>query len=96
MEINKTIRIGDISETITGTFDVEIRNILDIEKYPDHFRLIYWNTDDCRKAYAVFLNCPITWYDKDGNKSRDYQKLVDTLSVYAEQAKLKDAIAGLD
>lgn len=92
MDINKTIKI----EQIQTTFEVKIRNILDVEKVHEFIILNYWNPDQGRKEHKYIFNTPITWYDKDGNESKDYKKLVDTLSVYAEQTKLKDAIASLD
>lgn len=92
MDINKTIKINQIH---TG-FEVKIRNILDVEKVNEFIILKYWNPDRGQKDSKYIFNTPITWYDKDGNESTDYKKLVDTLSVYAEQTKLKDAIASLD
>lgn len=92
MDINKIIKIVQIQTT----FEVKIRNILDVEKVNEFILLKYWNPYLCRAEFKYIFNTPITWYDKDGNESKDYKKLADTLSVYAEQTKLKDAIASLD
>lgn len=92
MEINKTIKIVQTNKT----FEVKIRNILEVEKIKEFIILKYWNPFESRKDFTYIFNTPITWYDKDGNESTDYKKLVDTLSIYAEQTQLKDAIASLD
>jgi hypothetical protein len=92
MEINKTIKIVQTNKT----FEVKIRNILEVEKIKEFIILKYWNPIESRKDFTYIFNTPITWYDKDGNESTDYKKLVDTLSIYAEQTQLKDAIASLD
>jgi hypothetical protein len=92
MEINKIIKIVQTNKT----FEVKIRNILEVEKIKEFIILKYWNPDKGMKDFTYIFNTPITWYDKDGNESTDYKKLVDTLSIYAEQTQLKDAIASLD
>lgn len=95
MEINKTIKIKD--KRFNTTLEVKIRNILDVVKSPGYITLIYWHPEEGKKASSfIFDDEPLTWCDKDGNESADYQKLIDTLSVYAEQTKLKDAIAYLN
>lgn len=95
MEINKTIKIEN--KRFKTTLEVKIRNILDVVKSTGYITLIYWHPEEGKKESSfIFDDEPLTWYDKDGNKSKDYQKLVDTLSVYAEQTKLKDALASLD
>lgn len=90
--MNKTIKIVQTNKT----FEVKIRNILEVEKIKEFIILKYWNPFEARKDFTYIFNTPITWYDKDGNESTDYKKLVDTLSIYAEQTQLKDAIASLD
>lgn len=92
MDINKTIKI----EQIQTTFEVKIRNILEVKKIQEYILLKYWEPYQGRAEFKYIFNTPITWYDKDGNKSTDYKKLVDTLSIYAEQTQLKDALASLD
>lgn len=93
MEINKTIKI----KRGLSLLELKIRNILDVIKSTGYIELRFWSSIDGQiKFLYLFDDVPITWYDKDGNESTDYQKLVDTLSVYAEQTKLKDAIASLN
>ena len=93
MEMNKTIKIKRFSTTL----ELKIRNILDVVKSTGYIELRFWSPEDGQKKFLyIFNDEKITWYDKDGNESTDYEKLVDTLSVYAEQTKLKDAIASLD
>ncbi len=95
MDINKTIKIE--IKRFNTTLEVKIRNILDVVKSPGYITLIYWHPEEGKKESSlIFDDEPLTWCDKDGNESTDYQKLIDTLSVYAEQTKLKDAIASLD
>ena len=100
MEINKEIKLGDIEP-----LKIKLCNILDVVKLPGYIKLTFWSPDDGRKEFVqifdgpvVFqiFDGPVVWFDKDGNKSTDYQKLVDLLTVYAEQTKLKDAIASLN
>lgn len=93
MEMNKIIKIKRFNSTIS----IKIRNILDVEKSLGYITLTYWTPDDGRKkTLYIFDDEPITWYDKEDVESTDYEKLVDTLSVYAEQTKLKDALASLN
>ena len=92
MEINKTIKIVQTNKT----FEVKIRNILEVEKIKEFIILKYWNPDKGMKDFTYIFNTPITWFDKEGVEHTDYEKLVDTLSVYAEQTKLKDALASLN
>jgi hypothetical protein len=93
MEMNKTIKIIRFSATL----ELKIRNILDVVKSTGYIELRFWCPDDGQKKFLyIFDDEKITWYDKDGNESTDYEKLVDTLSVYAEQTKLKDALAYLN
>lgn len=93
MEINKTIKI----KHGLSLLELKIRNILDVVKSTGYIELRFWSSIDCQKKFLyIFDDEPVTWYDKDGNESTDYNKLVDTLSVYAEQTKLKDAIASLN
>lgn len=93
MEINKTIKIKRFSSTL----ELKIRNILDVVKSTGYIELRFWSPEDGQKKFLyIFDDERIVWYDKDGNESTDYQKMVDTLSVYAEQTKLKDALAYLN
>ena len=93
MEINKTIKIVQTNTV----FEVKIRNILAVVKSTGFIELRFWKPDEGQKKFLyIFDDELITWYDKDGNESTDYKKLVDTLSIYAEQTQLKDAIASLD
>ena len=93
MEINKTIKI----KRGLSLLELKIRNILDVVKSTGYIELRFWSSIDCQKKFLyIFDDELVTWYDKDGNESTDYNKLVDTLSVYAEQTKLKDAIASLN
>ena len=93
MEINKIIKIKHGQSVL----ELKIRNILDVVKSTGYIELRFWRPDDGQKKFLyLFDDEPIEWYDKDGNKSTSYQKLVDTLSVYAEQTKLKDALAYLN
>ena len=73
--MNKTIKIVQTNKT----FEVKIRNILEVEKIKEFIILKYWNPFESRKDFTYIFNTPITWYDKDGNESTDYKKLVDTL-----------------
>lgn len=91
MEINKEIKLGDIEP-----LKIKLCNILDVVKLPGYIKLTFWSPDDGRKEFVQIFDGPVVWFDKDGNKSTDYQKLVDLLTVYAEQTKLKDAIASLN
>lgn len=98
MEINKKIKIvykdslsGEINER-----EIKIRNILDLKKHIGVSELYFWNTYVGSMAKInIFEDNLIKWFDKEGVESTDYEKLVDMLSVYAEQTKLKDAIAYL-
>lgn len=95
MEINKIIKIVHMNKP----FEVKIRNILEVEKkdVEEYIILKYWNPDYGKKEFKYIFSDELhIWYDKDGNESTDYKKLVDTLSVYAEQTQLKDAIAYLN
>lgn len=93
MEINKIIKIVQTNTV----FEVKIRNILDVVKSTGYIELRFWKPEEGQKKFLyIFDNELIAWYDKDGNESTDYNKLVDTLSVYAEQTKLKDALASLN
>lgn len=93
MEMNKTIKIKRFSTIL----ELKIRNILDVVKSTGYIELRFWSPEDGQKKFLyIFDDEQIVWYDKDGNESTDYNKLVDTLSVYAEQTKLKDALASLD
>ena len=91
--MNKTIKIKRFSTIL----ELKIRNILDVVKSTGYIELRFWSPEDGQKKFLyIFDDEQIVWYDKDGNESTDYNKLVDTLSVYAEQTKLKDALASLD
>lgn len=93
MEINKIIKIKHGQSVL----ELKIRNILDVVKSTGYIELRFWSPLDGQKKFLyLFDDEPVTWYDKDGNESTDYQKMVDTLSVYAEQTKLKDALAYLN
>lgn len=95
MEINKIIKIKHGRGQ--SVLELKIRNILDVVKSTGFIELRFWSPLDGQKKFLyLFDDEPVTWYDKDGNESTDYQKMVDTLSVYAEQTKLKDALASLN
>lgn len=91
--MNKIIKIKHGQSIL----ELKIRNILDVVKSTGYIELRFWRPEDGQKKFLyLFDDEPITWYDKDGNKSTDYNKLVDTLSVYTEQTKLKDALTSLN
>lgn len=96
--MNKLIKIiykdsfGEINEC-----EIKPRNILDLKRHTGFVVLHIWDRYDGRRAMIhIFDNKLVKWFDKDGNESTDYQKMVDMLSVYAEQTKLKDALASLN
>lgn len=98
MEMNKKIKIvykdsfGEINEC-----EIKLRNILDLMKHTGFSVLYFWDRYDGRQAMInIFDDKLVKWFDKEGVEHTDYEKLVDTLSVYAEQTKLKDALASLN
>ena len=99
MEINKKIKI-DFKDSLSGEItdrEIKLRNILDLKKYTGFFELYFWNNYAGRLAkLIIFEDNLIKWFDKEGVEFTDYEKLADMLSVYAEQTKLKDALASLN
>ena len=102
MEKNKKIKIVYINSLDKETKEIEfkIRNIMDFKRFDDaeFFELYFWDPvrgHQLHKIY-VFKSDLNKWFDKDGNESTDYEKLTATLSVYAEQTKLQDALARLN
>jgi hypothetical protein len=96
MEMNKLIKIvykdsfGEINEC-----EIKLRNILDLKRHTGFVVLHIWDRFDGRRIH-IFDDKLVKWFDKEGVEHTDYAKLVDTLSVYAEQTKLKDALAYLN
>ena len=99
MEMNKKIKIvyTDSLSGETNEREIKLRNILDLMKHTGFSELYFWNNYAGRLAkIMIFDDKLVKWFDKEGVEHTDYEKLVDTLSVYAEQTKLKDALASLN
>lgn len=66
-------------------------------EYTDEvFRIVFFAYDGSEMNLTLFKRDFIGWYDINRNHSTDYTKLLNTLAIYSEKARLERAIDSLD
>lgn len=95
--MDKRIKITYKAIRLFKTLTIRVQDILGLNRRMEYLELRYFcNEEQKTKTLLLFKDSLMGWTDSKGNDLQGFDRLADTLSVYAEKKSIEIALDSLD